>query len=127
MADEPAWAQFLHELDRLVRAFNPWPIAETRWNGQQLRVWEATPLDKKSSAAPGAVIATDGDADVATELWCINYQAWCDEEGAAGNVLITETSMFDSAEQGWYVPRYVIEGDEERGIEPSAPDLQVAR
>jgi methionyl-tRNA formyltransferase len=50
-----------------VRAFNPWPIAETRWNGQQLRIWEATPLDKKSSAAPGTVVATSGDGiEVAT-------------------------------------------------------------
>jgi methionyl-tRNA formyltransferase len=24
-----------------VRAFNPWPIAETRFNGAQLRIWEA--------------------------------------------------------------------------------------
>lgn len=52
------WSKAAVEIDRLVRAFNPWPIAETRWNGQQLRVWEALPLHKKSSAAPGTVVAT---------------------------------------------------------------------
>lgn len=52
------WSKSAIEIDRQVRAFNPWPIAETRWNGQQLRVWEALPLDKKTSATPGTVIAT---------------------------------------------------------------------
>lgn len=31
---------------------------------------------------------------------------------------------FDDNHQGLYVPRYVIEGDKERGIEPLAPDLK---
>ena len=31
---------------------------------------------------------------------------------------------FDDNYQGFYVPRYVIEGDESRGIEASAPDLK---
>lgn len=52
------WTRSAVEIDRLVRAFNPWPIAETRLNGQQLRVWEASPLATKTSAAPGTVIAT---------------------------------------------------------------------
>lgn len=61
------WSKSAADIDRQVRAFNPWPIAETRWNGQQLRVWEAVPLDKKTSAAPGTVVATSSDGiEVAT-------------------------------------------------------------
>jgi methionyl-tRNA formyltransferase len=61
------WSRPAVEIDRQVRAFNPWPIAETRWNGQQLRVWEALPLDRNASAAPGTVVATSGDGiEVAT-------------------------------------------------------------
>lgn len=61
------WSKPAIEIDRLVRAFNPWPIAETRWNGQQLRVWEASAIEDKTSAAPGTVIATSSDGiDVAT-------------------------------------------------------------
>ncbi len=52
------WSRSALEIDRQVRAFNPWPIAETRWNGQQLRVWESLPLSTETSAAPGTVIAT---------------------------------------------------------------------
>jgi methionyl-tRNA formyltransferase len=61
------WTKPAVEIDRLVRAFNPWPIAETRWNAQQLRVWEASPVGTKTSAAPGTVIATSAAGiDVST-------------------------------------------------------------
>jgi methionyl-tRNA formyltransferase len=52
------WSRAAVDIDRQVRAFNPWPIAETRLNGQQLRVWEAVALANRSSAAPGTVIST---------------------------------------------------------------------
>lgn len=61
------WTRSAIAIDRQVRAFNPWPIAETRWNGQQLRVWEASPLATQASAAPGTVIGTSPSGiDVAT-------------------------------------------------------------
>ena len=64
-----------------------------------------------------------GDVHIMTEMWCINFQAWCAEHESAGDVVLTD-SMFDEAVQGWYVPTYVIEGDPERDIEPVAPDLE---
>jgi len=61
------WAHRAAELDRQVRAFQPWPVAETRWQGGQLRVHAATPLGTTASAPPGAIVeaGTDG-IDVAT-------------------------------------------------------------
>ena len=35
------WSARAVEIERQVRAFNPWPIAETRYNGEQLRVLQA--------------------------------------------------------------------------------------
>ena len=35
------WRLDALQIWRRVRAFNPWPIAETRLNGAQLRIWEA--------------------------------------------------------------------------------------
>ena len=52
------WSRPAAEIDRQIRAFNPWPIAETRWNGQQLRVWEALPLESSASSSPGTVLAS---------------------------------------------------------------------
>ncbi len=51
------WAQSALALDRRVRAFVPWPVAETRWRGAQLRVHAAEPAAAASDAAPGTVVA----------------------------------------------------------------------
>lgn len=53
------WSKPAVEIDRQVRAFNPWPVAETRWQGQQLRIWEAAPVESTRAAAPGTVTHTD--------------------------------------------------------------------
>jgi methionyl-tRNA formyltransferase len=53
------WTRSAAQLDRQVRAFNPWPVAETRWNGQQLRVWQAHPLQDSTPAAPGTLLGGD--------------------------------------------------------------------
>jgi methionyl-tRNA formyltransferase len=63
------WTQPAEAIDRLVRAFNPWPVAETTWGGQQLRVWQAEPDAGLSldGAAPGTVLeAASGRLAVAT-------------------------------------------------------------
>lgn len=52
------WTRSAPEIDRQIRAFNPWPIAQTQWNGQQLRVWEAVPIESLAIASPGTVLAT---------------------------------------------------------------------
>jgi methionyl-tRNA formyltransferase len=68
------WHLDADRIDRQVRAFNPWPVAETRLNGAQLRIWEAEtrspPGGKAGSpsrdAAPGTVLAAaDEGIDVA--------------------------------------------------------------
>jgi methionyl-tRNA formyltransferase len=58
------WRLSAAELDRRIRAFNPWPVAETRWDGQQLRVWEAIPIPLAHGKQPGAVISADSSGIV---------------------------------------------------------------
>jgi len=64
------WRQPALTIERCVRAFNPWPVAETRWRGQQLRIWEATVVPAPPQAAPaqpGEVLAAgEGRIVVAT-------------------------------------------------------------
>jgi methionyl-tRNA formyltransferase len=50
------WRQSAAQIDRQVRAFNPWPVAETRWQGQQLRIWEAEPAAVDGGGEPGQVL-----------------------------------------------------------------------
>jgi len=60
------WGRSAPEIERQVRAFNPWPIAETRLDGQALRIWRAVALAGQGGA-PGAVLAASRDGiDVAT-------------------------------------------------------------
>jgi methionyl-tRNA formyltransferase len=52
------WSRSAADIDRQIRAFNAWPIAQTQWNGQQLRVWEAEPIESSAAPSPGRVLAT---------------------------------------------------------------------
>jgi methionyl-tRNA formyltransferase len=50
---------------RQVHAFNPWPVAETRWNGTQLRVWDAELVHEQGHDSPGSVVtASSAGVDV---------------------------------------------------------------
>jgi methionyl-tRNA formyltransferase len=48
-------------LERKVRAFNPWPVAEADVAGERLRIWSARALEITSGAEPGQVIAATRD------------------------------------------------------------------
>jgi glycine betaine/proline transport system substrate-binding protein len=64
-----------------------------------------------------------GDVDVTMEVWTDNTPEFWRDALADGTV--RELSpVFDDAAQGFFVPRYLVEGDPERGIEPQAPDLR---
>jgi len=45
------------ELERQVRAFDPWPVAEAEIAGERLRVWAARALDLAHATAAGNVLA----------------------------------------------------------------------
>ncbi len=64
-----------------------------------------------------------GDVDLSMELWVDNLLDAMHEAHEAQEI-ITLGRNFPDAPQGWYVPTFMIEGDEERGIEPMAPDLE---
>jgi len=63
-----------------------------------------------------------GDISILMEMWTDNVATY-DDDIATGEYIELGLNFDDNA-QGFYVPRYVIEGDEERGIEPMAPDLK---
>lgn len=64
----------------------------------------------------------NGEIDVLMEEWTQNHPSY-EEDRDAGK--LQELGLnFDDNRQGFFVPKYVIEGDPERGIEPMAPDLK---
>jgi methionyl-tRNA formyltransferase len=52
------WSKPSGEIDRQIRAFNPFPVAETVHNGDTLKIWRAELGE--GSGAPGEVLALDG-------------------------------------------------------------------
>jgi methionyl-tRNA formyltransferase len=62
------WARGAEAIARQIRAFNPWPIAETRLDGEQLRIHGACvgPAPAQVTAAPGTITVTsEGEVLVA--------------------------------------------------------------
>jgi methionyl-tRNA formyltransferase len=49
------------ELERQVRAFDPWPVAEGEIAGEPLRIWAARAIEFDHHAAPGSVLAASRD------------------------------------------------------------------
>jgi methionyl-tRNA formyltransferase len=58
------WGAAAAAIAAQVRAFNPWPVAETVFAGEQLRIHDAyaAPADASAAAAPGAWLGLAGDA-----------------------------------------------------------------
>jgi methionyl-tRNA formyltransferase len=53
------WSRPAVDLWRQVRAFNPWPVAFTSLEGEDLRVFEAWPLAADSDANPGTILGLE--------------------------------------------------------------------
>src|SRR5690554_5480906 len=64
-----------------------------------------------------------GDVHVQLELWRFNALELYNDLIESGD-LIDLGPIYERASQGWYVPRYLVEGDPERGIEAMAPGLR---
>lgn len=76
-------------------------------------------------AAAEAALAQD-DLQVIAEIWS-GRSAIIEDAIAAGRVRVVGDTLEGGAEQGWYVPEFVIKGDAERGIAPLAPELETWR
>jgi methionyl-tRNA formyltransferase len=51
------WSQPAYIIERMVRAFDPWPVAQTRYAGQVMRIWSASAED--GAGEPGVVVGAD--------------------------------------------------------------------
>lgn len=60
------WQLPATELDRKVRGLNAWPVAQTLYHGQVLRIWRSEVLDKPSHLPAGTIDCSDHALDVAT-------------------------------------------------------------
>lgn len=64
----------------------------------------------------------DGSIDISMEIWIDQMPPY--EPALEEGEVVQLGNSVDNTVQGWWVPTYMIEGDEERGIEPMTPDLE---
>lgn len=58
------WQQSAQQIDCMVRAFNPWPIAYSEIDGETIRIWQASPMlttEKETAlkSSPGTIMHSD--------------------------------------------------------------------
>lgn len=114
------------EIDTIVFADAGWDSIRVHNSIAQKIIEEG--YGYETEVTPGSTAATfqglrDGDINVYMEVWTDNIKEVYNEAIDAGDIKKVSVN-FDDNVQGLYVPTYVIEGDEERGIEPLAPDLK---
>ena len=50
------WSLSAAQLERCIRAFNPWPMSWLEIEGQPVKVWKASVIDTTTKAAPGTIL-----------------------------------------------------------------------
>jgi methionyl-tRNA formyltransferase len=58
------WSQPAAAIERMTRAYTPWPSAYTTWHGEPFKIWRASVLDGRAEA--GRVVATPQGTAVGT-------------------------------------------------------------
>jgi methionyl-tRNA formyltransferase len=53
------WSQPAQAIEQCIRAFNPWPICETAFQGMRLRIWQASVVTLFSDDEPGTIVRLD--------------------------------------------------------------------
>ena len=92
------WNKPAPELDCLVRAFNPWPVATTEFDELTIRVWEARPVEESSDQEPGTLVKADKEGlDIACQqgmLRIIKVQLPGSKAMAVSDLLNSKKEMF---------------------------------
>lgn len=60
------WSDSAAVISRKIRGLNPWPVAQTNYHGQVLRIWQAQALEETSELSAGTVSCEHKKIDVAT-------------------------------------------------------------
>ena len=69
------WQQGAAEIDRLIRAYNPWPVAHTTLEDKVIRVWRADIVSTKTKTVAGTILDVSNEGIVvkcAKDALCIS-------------------------------------------------------
>ncbi|WP_227319224.1 methionyl-tRNA formyltransferase [Cedecea davisae] len=94
------WNLSAVQLERCIRAFNPWPMSWLEIDGQPLKVWRASVIPAQASAAPGTIVAVSKSGiQVATSDGILNLE----ELQPAGKKAMKAQDLLNSRRE-WFEP-----------------------
>ena len=100
------WSQSAENIVLQVRAYNPWPVAFTHCNDQQIRIWRAEVIDHISDLPPGTVASfSKKGLDIATGDGCVRVI----ECQRPGSKVMSIASFFNSAADEFIVGESVFQ------------------
>ncbi|MFJ5436243.1 methionyl-tRNA formyltransferase [Pectobacterium sp. CHL-2024] len=94
------WQLSAKQLERCIRAFNPWPVSYFIVDEQPVKVWKAEVIAKAHGSQPGTIIQADKQGiQVATADGILNIQ----ELQPAGKKVMAAQDLLNSRRE-WFVP-----------------------
>ncbi|GMB70599.1 methionyl-tRNA formyltransferase [Pectobacterium brasiliense] len=94
------WQLSAEQLERCIRAFNPWPVSYFIVDEQPVKVWKAEAIAKAHGSQPGTIIQADKQGiQIATADGILNIQ----ELQPAGKKVMSAQDLLNSRRE-WFVP-----------------------
>ncbi|TDN52581.1 MULTISPECIES: methionyl-tRNA formyltransferase [Buttiauxella] len=94
------WSLSAAQLERCIRAFNPWPMSWLEIDGQPVKIWQASVINQLTDATPGTIIETNKQGiQVATGEGILNLESL----QPAGKKAMTAQDLLNSRSE-WFKP-----------------------
>ena len=94
------WSLSAEQLERCIRAFNPWPMSWFMVDEQPVKVWKASVLPSSTQAEPGTIVeASKSGIQVATAEGILNLESL----QPAGKKAMSAQDLLNSRRE-WFVP-----------------------
>lgn len=94
------WSLSAEQLERCIRAFNPWPMGWFVIDEQPIKVWKASVLPSSTQAEPGTIVeASKSGIQVATAEGILNLESL----QPAGKKAMSAQDLLNSRRE-WFVP-----------------------
>ncbi|MDX6911531.1 methionyl-tRNA formyltransferase [Hafnia paralvei] len=99
------WTLSAAQLERCVRAFNPWPVSFFMIDGQPVKVWQSQAIVAEQNQAPGTIISADkhGIAVATTEGALLMTQLQ-----PSGKKSMSAQDLLNSRRE-WFIPGNCLE------------------
>ena len=94
------WSLSAAQLERCIRAFNPWPMSWLEIDEQPVKVWQASVIAETSGAEPGTIVAAGKQGiQVATGNGILNLESL----QPAGKKAMSAQDLLNSRRE-WFIP-----------------------